>query len=145
VPCRRKITKTSRAAERVVAYEYRTDALTTVAELKQLGYTAIALEVTPESIDLGSLDYSALNKICLVLGAENAGVNPALLECCAYTVHIPMRGHQSSMNVATACAIALYEMTKGLVPNGGDVASGAKEHHALSLTRSHSFLPWSTP
>ena len=47
-----------------------------------------------------------LRAIGLIAGAEGTGIKQALLDCCDLTVHIAMRGMNSSMNVATACAIA---------------------------------------
>ena len=64
------------------------------------------------------------DRVCLVVGAENAGVCQALLDASDATVHIPMRGHNSSMNVANACAIATYEIARRLAPErqaGGSV------------------------
>ena len=111
-PSNRKVVKTSRATEHHVTHEYHNDALSVMRQLKQSGYTFIALEITSRSVDLRTLDYSRMEKICLVVGAESTGVKQSLLDCCDYTVHIPMRGNNSSMNVATACAIALHEMTR---------------------------------
>lgn len=111
-PSNPKVVKTSRATEHHVAHEYHNDALSVMHQLKQSGYIFIALEITSHSVDLRSLDYAGMEKICLVVGAENTGVKQSLLDCCDYTVHIPMRGNNSSMNVATACAIALHEMTR---------------------------------
>jgi tRNA G18 (ribose-2'-O)-methylase SpoU len=37
-----------------------------------------------------------------------------LLDVSDVTVHIPMRGHNSSMNVASACAIATYDIARRL-------------------------------
>ena len=54
------------------------------------------------------------DRVCLVVGAENTGVCQALLDASDATVHIPMRGHNSSMNVANACAIATYEIARRL-------------------------------
>ena len=50
------------------------------------------------------------DRLCLVVGAEDAGVCQSLLDASDATVHIPMRGHNSSMNVASACAIATYDI-----------------------------------
>ena len=70
----------------------------------------MALELSTGSVELGAFDAAPGERICLVLGTESAGVSQALLDAAQATVHIPMRGHNSSMNVATACAIAAYEI-----------------------------------
>lgn len=112
LPSNRKVVKTSRSTEQYVDYEYRADAVGMVNDLKRSGYTIIGLEITSRSVDLRTIDFSRMEKICLIAGAEGTGIKQALLDCCDLTVHIAMRGINSSMNVATACAIALYEITR---------------------------------
>ena len=76
--------------------------------------------LSTRSVALHALAVGAGERVCLVLGAESAGVDQALLDAADATVHIPMRGHNSSMNVANACAIAAYEIGRRLA--GPDAA-----------------------
>ncbi|WP_083250564.1 TrmH family RNA methyltransferase [Acidihalobacter aeolianus] len=110
LPPNRKIRKTSRAAEKYVPHEYATDPLAVVGKLQADGYRVVSLDLTTASLDLAVLPVSSGDRICLVLGSENAGVSQALLDASDFSVHIPMRGLNSSMNVAMACAIAAYEI-----------------------------------
>ena len=110
-----KIRKTSRSAERHVAWSYAADPLATVALLKAQGWRIVSLELSTRSVPLRDLVVAPGERICLVVGAENTGVCQALLDASDATVHIPMRGHNSSMNVANACAIATYEIAQRLV------------------------------
>jgi len=114
VPPDAKIRKTSRSAERHVAWSYEADPLATVAALKAQGWRIVSLELSTQSVDLRDLGVATDDRICLVVGAENTGVCQALLDLSDATVHIPMRGHNSSMNVANACAIATYEIARRL-------------------------------
>ena len=109
-----KIRKTSRSAERHVAWSYAADPLETVAALKSQGWRIVSLELSTRSVPLRDLVVASGERICLVVGAENTGVCQALLDASDATVHIPMRGHNSSMNVANACAIATYEIAQRL-------------------------------
>ena len=109
-----KIRKTSRSAERHVAWSHATDPLATAATLKAQGWRLVSLELSTQSIALDTLTVAPGDRICLVVGAENTGVCQALLDASDATVHIPMRGHNSSMNVANACAIAVYEIARRL-------------------------------
>ena len=88
------------------------DPLPILQELKASGYRIISLELSSASIDIRKLQVRASDQICLVLGSENTGVSRALLDMSEQTVHIPMLGQHSSMNVATACAIATFEITR---------------------------------
>ena len=114
VPPDPKIRKTSRSAERHVAWSYAADPLEIVATLKSQGWRIASLELSSASIALHELALAPGERVCLIVGAENAGVCQALLDVSDVTVHIPMRGHNSSMNVASACAIATYEIARRL-------------------------------
>jgi 23S rRNA (guanosine2251-2'-O)-methyltransferase len=50
--------------------------------------------------------------IVLVLGGEEKGIRPGVLEKCDGTVRIPMRGEVASLNVSAAAAIALFEVVR---------------------------------
>lgn len=114
VPPDPKIRRTARSTERHVPWSYAVDPLATVAALKADGWRIVSLELSTRSIALDDLAVAPGERVCLVVGAENAGVCQALLDASDQTVHIPMRGHNSSMNVATACAIAIYEIARRL-------------------------------
>lgn len=112
VPPNSKIRKTSRSAEKYVAFTYEKDPLEQLHKLKAAGYRIVSLEITSASIDIRDLAMARTDRICLVLGSESAGVGQALLDLSDQTVHIPMLGHNSSMNVATACSIAAFEIIR---------------------------------
>lgn len=54
----------------------------------------------------------AVDAVCIVLGAEGAGLSRLVRERCDMIVSIPMRGRLSSLNVATAAALATYEVAR---------------------------------
>lgn len=111
-PPNRKIRKSSRATEQAVAYEYQASALEVVLQLRAAGYTILALELTTHSRDLRTWAPDGSTKLALIVGNENRGVSQTVLAAADATLHIPMRGQNSSMNVTTACAIALFELTR---------------------------------
>ena len=114
VPPDPRIRRTARSAERHVAWSYAADPMATVAALKGEGWRIVSLELSTRSVPVDTLPVAPDDRICLVLGAEDAGVGQDLLDASDATVHIPMRGHNSSMNVAAACAIAAYEIARRL-------------------------------
>ncbi|MBL1258931.1 MAG: hypothetical protein COB33_000150 [Thiotrichaceae bacterium] len=112
VPPNSKIRKTSRATEKYVPFSYEKRPLDIIKKLKSDGYIIISLEITSSSIDISELSLNGTEKICIILGSEKSGVSQELLNESDYTIHISMMGKNSSMNVATACSIAAYEITR---------------------------------
>ena len=112
IPLGRKMTKTSRATEKVVPFEMQEDASEVIKKLKAKGYQIIALEITDSSIPLREARFSTSKPLALLIGDENFGVSNALLELSDLIVHIDMFGQNSSMNVVQATNIILYEITK---------------------------------
>ncbi len=112
VPPNAKIRKTSRATEKYVPFSYEKDPLKIIKKLRSEEYIIISLEITSSSIDISELSLNGTEKICIILGSEKSGVFQELLNESDFTVHIPMMGKNSSMNVATACSIAAYEITR---------------------------------
>jgi len=117
-PPNAKITKTSRSTEKHVVFERYKNATELVSTLKESGALIISLEITSSSLAITSQEFgNALDNrkpVCLILGSENAGVSEKLLALSDITVHIPMFGNNSSMNVASAASIACYEITKNM-------------------------------
>ncbi|HEY5663409.1 MAG TPA: 23S rRNA (guanosine(2251)-2'-O)-methyltransferase RlmB [Ilumatobacter sp.] len=54
----------------------------------------------------------AVEAICVVLGAEGAGLSRLVRERCDMIVGIPMAGRLSSLNVSAAAALATYEVAR---------------------------------
>ena len=111
----RKMTKTSRATEKVVPYEISESVSNVVDHLKTQGYQIISLEITSSSQSISSYTFSNEKPIVLVIGDENFGVSEGILKSSDTIIHIDMFGQNSSMNVVQATSIALYEITKQLV------------------------------
>ena len=109
-----RLRKAARATDAHVAWEHGVDPLATIGALKAAGWRIVSLELTTCSVDVRTLPVAPGDRVCLIVGAEGAGVAQALLDASDATVHIPMRGHNSSMNLASACAIALFELSRHL-------------------------------
>ena len=91
-----------------------------VPVVKQSLYSALKL-LKREGIRIigvdpsGSTDYFSENlsgAIALVLGGEDRGISPSLLERCDNVVRIPMLGRLETLNVSVATAIILYERVR---------------------------------
>lgn len=109
-----RLRKTARATIRKVDFEYRENILEVCSEYIRKEYVLFALEITDQSIPIDSYPFHRYKKVALVLGNENSGVNPEVLKMSHSNLHITMFGKNSSMNVAQAAGIALYEITRSL-------------------------------
>lgn len=114
LPPHPKLHTAARHTELHVPWESAADALPVALALKAAGYRLVGLEHTSTSIALDAFPVTPGERLCLILGNESVGICQALLDVVNATVHIPMRGHNSSMNVASACAIALYAIAQRL-------------------------------
>lgn len=74
----------------------------------KIHYPLVALEVTKNSTPIHK--YRANTPIALVLGNEAHGVSDTILQQCQQSIHLPMYGVNTSMNVAMAGGIAVYEL-----------------------------------
>ncbi|WP_111307433.1 TrmH family RNA methyltransferase [Confluentibacter sediminis] len=108
----RKITKTSRATEKFVPYDIHESASEVITDLKTKDYHIIALEITNSSQPIHTYKFSGEKPIALIIGDENFGISEWILKNADAIIHIDMFGQNSSMNVAQATNIALYEITK---------------------------------
>jgi len=105
----RQIHKTALGAELIVPYEYAEVA--PIQILRKEGYRIVGLEQAPESIMIQ--DYTAPDKLVLLLGEEVDGISAELLAQCDDVIEIPMKGTKESFNVSVAAGIALFELLKG--------------------------------
>jgi len=115
IPLDRKMTKTSRATEKQVAYETGAVISEVVSDLQKHNYTIISLEISNISLPIHSFPFTKEKSIALVVGDENFGVSENVLSRSDAITHIEMFGKNSSMNVVQATNIALYEITKQLM------------------------------
>jgi 23S rRNA (guanosine2251-2'-O)-methyltransferase len=80
-----------------------------MAILKEHGYWLVGLDDhAPEQI----YDRVYQDRLGIVLGSEGRGIRPLILRECDYRVSIPMLGKVSSLNVAVAGAVFLYEILR---------------------------------
>ncbi|WP_299126917.1 TrmH family RNA methyltransferase [uncultured Winogradskyella sp.] len=114
VPLGKRITKTSRSTQKYVKHKLNTDINAVIKALKTSNHYIIALEITDLSIELNQFKLKTDQPLALVLGDENFGICEDVLHMADTVVHINMYGNNSSMNVAQATSIALYEITNQL-------------------------------
>lgn len=113
-PPKYKIRKAARSTDNHIPYIYEESAATVIEQLKNDGYTIIALEITARSKNIRDFKLTKNQKTCLIIGSENLGISADLLTLSDHHIHISMYGKNSSMNVITSCAIAVHELIQYL-------------------------------
>lgn len=109
-----KVRKTALGAEALVGWSAHKNAVTLVSTLKSNGDSVWALEHTAKSQPLESAllrDASQSKNRVVVVGNEQAGVDPGILDLADQVVHLEMKGAKRSFNVAVAFAIAAHVMS----------------------------------
>lgn len=106
----KKALATAKGVAEWVPHENVTEGLETLKALKAEGYQIVALELCHDSVLYHQ--FPMQEKICMVVGSEMKGVSEEFLELADHHVHIPMGGMANSLNVATATAIALFDMVR---------------------------------
>jgi 23S rRNA (guanosine2251-2'-O)-methyltransferase len=82
----------------------------TLDALKSEGVWTAGLESLPDSKVYTEADLKG--PLALVVGSEAEGLARLVRETCDLLIRIPMRGRVSSLNAATAAAVALYEVRR---------------------------------
>jgi 23S rRNA (guanosine2251-2'-O)-methyltransferase len=85
------------------------------AALRGAGVGVFGLEAGGPSL----LDAALPRRVALVLGNETDGLSPAVRDACEATLAIPMQGGVESLNVASAAAVAAFELFRRRSRRGG--------------------------
>lgn len=93
-----------------------TNVVRTIEELKTRGTWVVGVEETPAAQDYRAVNLSM--PLALVMGSEGAGMRRLVLERCDLVIRIPMQGRISSLNVAVAGSILLYQAWSAHHPLG---------------------------
>lgn len=107
-PPKKAISKTALGAEEVVAWEHNWDVIKAAEGMRRNGFSIAAIETSSRSVDL--FDWQPSFPVCVAFGNEVQGLRPELLEIADAHGRIPMLGKKTSLNVATAAGIVLYEL-----------------------------------
>ena len=90
-------------------YFVETSMLENINTVKNHGYKIYSSSLE-DSVDLK--DAFTDDKIALVIGNESNGISSEILDSSDKKIKISMCGKAQSLNVATATAILIYEMTR---------------------------------
>lgn len=111
-PPNREIRKTALGATESVVWEYVSNSVDIVKQLKGDGYTIIVVEQTTESVALQNFVPERNKKYCLVFGNEVHGVSEPVISLADIALEIPQTGTKHSLNISVCLGIVVWEMFK---------------------------------
>lgn len=103
-----QIRKTALGTEKLVNFAVYPTAIEAIATAKKDGNTIFALEQTTTSTLLEDARFSG--KVAFILGNEVDGIDPKTLNQVDGIIEISQLGSKESLNVASSCAILLYDI-----------------------------------
>lgn len=104
------VQRTALGTERYLSAVRAANGVDAAAAARAAGYLVVGVELADEAVPLHELDLPA--DVCLALGHEDHGLAKATLTACDRVAYLPMLGRVGSLNVATAGAIAMYEVRR---------------------------------
>ena len=102
--------RTARNSDQYIQFNEVASLKEEILHLRSQAFNVSALELTNSSVSLQAMTHS--EKLLIVLGNENSGIPEEILSICHQAIHINQFGKNSSINVAQALGISLYEATR---------------------------------
>jgi tRNA (guanosine-2'-O-)-methyltransferase len=127
-----KTKKTALGAERYLTFTVCATAEEAVRDAQGQGYQVVGIELADDAMPLHEVTFTG--RVCLALGHEDRGLSVATLAACDDVAFIPMLGKIGSLNVATAAAIACYEVRRhSWTAPASPVGPAAARSHAVGI------------
>jgi tRNA G18 (ribose-2'-O)-methylase SpoU len=108
-PPHREIEKTALGATQSIEWAYSADVCDAIKELKNDGYTIIAIEQAENSTMLNNYDPDNSKKYALIFGNEVNGVSDEAMQLIDTCIEIPQFGTKHSFNIVVSAGIVLWD------------------------------------
>jgi tRNA (guanosine-2'-O-)-methyltransferase len=105
-----KVARTALGTERYLEERRVPTGEEAVTAARAEGFEVVAVELAEGAEPLPTLATGP--DVCLVVGNEDHGIGRATLEACDAVAYLPQLGRVGSLNVATAAALAIYEIRR---------------------------------
>jgi tRNA (guanosine-2'-O-)-methyltransferase len=102
--------KTAMGTERYLSWSNFERGADAADAAREEGYSVIGLELADHAVPLFQLSVGP--DVCLAIGHEDHGLTAGTLAACDSVAFIPQLGRVGSLNVATAAAIAIFELRR---------------------------------
>lgn len=117
----KKVEKTARNCTKNVSFQIVSTIQEAFEEISNLNCLPVSVEICDDSLPLRECDFSRYTGVALIVGNERNGVSQEALDNSAFSVHIDMFGVNSSINVSTALAIALYKCSEDYLSKKNEI------------------------
>lgn len=108
-PANIKLAKAALGAQERVDWTHSPNGLETAASLRDRGYLLWAIETVEGAEPFFSINpVLPHSRVVIIVGNENAGVDPDILKLADRTFSLPMSGTKKSLNVAVTFGIIAY-------------------------------------
>ncbi len=109
-PPHRDIQKTALGSTETVAWEYHSDALTLVKQLKEEGVKIVGIEQAEGARWLNDFEPKPKTTYAVVFGNEVKGVSQSVIDHCDDVLEIPQFGTKHSLNIAVSVGIVVWDL-----------------------------------
>ena len=109
-PPHKDIHKTALGATDSVAWEHRESTLELLEELREEGYTSLALEQAENAVMLNDFKVEENKKYALIFGNEVKGVSQEVVSASDLVLEIPQYGTKHSLNISVSVGIVVWDL-----------------------------------
>ena len=109
-PASAKAGKTALGTERFLSWSVFDRGPDAADAAREDGFTVVGLELADHAVPLFQLSVGP--NVCIAIGHEEHGLTVGTLAACDAVAFIPQLGRVGSLNVATAAAVAIYELRR---------------------------------
>jgi len=113
-PPEREVLKTSLGATETVKWNYFSDTIEAVQQLKTENFKIFAVEQSVDSVLLDAFAPEPGEKYALIFGHEVKGVDEKLISFCDGFIEVPQSGTKHSLNISVCAGVVLWEFYKKL-------------------------------
>jgi tRNA (guanosine-2'-O-)-methyltransferase len=110
IPTSEKVGKTALGSDRYVEWTACATAQDAVGAARSAGFEIVGVELAEGAEPIHEARLG--DAVCLALGHEDRGLSQACLDECDRVVYLPQLGRIGSLNVATAAALAIWEVRR---------------------------------
>ena len=110
IPPNKEIHKTALGATDAVAWEYQSDVLAVIENLKEQSVEVYAVEQVENAMLLQDFKIDKNKKCALIFGNEVFGVSQSAIDICNGTIEIPQLGSKHSLNISVSAGIVIWDL-----------------------------------